>query len=35
MTKSFKIIRTEFIFETIKMFTLESEVIQDKNNNYV
>ena len=34
MTK-LNIVRTEFIFETIKMLTLESEFILHKNNNYV
>ena len=35
MTKKLKIIKTELIFKTIKMLTLESEFIQHKNNNYV
>ena len=35
MTKGLNIVRTEFIFETIKMLTLESEFLMHKNNNYV
>ena len=35
MTKSLNVVGTEFIFETIKMLTLESKFIQNKNNNYV
>ena len=35
MTKRLKIVRVEFIFETIKMLTLDSEFILHKNNNYV
>ena len=33
MTKRLKIVGTEFIFETIKMLTLDSEFIPNKNNN--
>ena len=35
MTKRLNIVRTEFIFETIKMLTLEIKFIQYKNNSYV
>ena len=35
MTKRLNVAETEFIFETIKMLTLESKFIQHKNNNYV
>ena len=35
MNKTLNIARTEFIFETIKMLTLEIEFIQHTNNNYV
>ena len=35
MTKRLNVVRTEFIFETLKMLTLESKFIQHKNNNYV
>ena len=35
MTKRLNIVRTEFVFETIKMLTLESKFILHKNNNYV
>ena len=33
MTKRLNIVRTEFIFKTIKILTLESEFILHKNNN--
>ena len=37
MTKRLKIVRTEIVFEAVKMLTLESEFIQHENtcNNYV
>ena len=35
MTKRLNIVRTEFIFETIKMLTLEREFILLKKNYYV
>ena len=35
MTKRLNVVGTEFIFETIKMLTLKSKFIQNKNNNYV
>ena len=35
MTKRVNTFKTEFIFETIKMLTLEIKFIQHKNNNYV
>ena len=35
MTKRLNVVGTEFIFETIKMLTLEIKFIQHKNNNYV
>ena len=35
MTKRLNIVGSEFVFETIKMLTLESEFILHKNNNYV
>ena len=35
MTKRLNVVGSEFIFETIKMLTLESEFILHKNNNYV
>ena len=35
MTKRLNVVGTEFIFETIKMITLEIKFIQHKNNNYV
>ena len=35
MTKRLNVDGTEFIFETLKILTLESEFIQHKNNNYV
>ena len=35
MTKRLNVVGTEFIFETLKMSTLESKFIQHKNNNYV
>ena len=34
-TKRLNVVGTEFVFETIKMLTLESEFILHKNNNYV
>ena len=34
-TKILNVVGTEFIFETIKMLTLEIKFIQHKNNNYV
>ena len=33
MTKRLKIIRTEFMFQTVKILALENEFIQHKNNN--
>ena len=35
MTKRLNTFKTEFIFETIKMLTLEIKFIPHKNNNYV
>ena len=35
MTKRLNIVRTEFIFETIKMPTLEIKLIQHKNSSYI
>ena len=35
MTKRLNVVGTKFIFETIKMLSLESEFRQHKNNNYV
>ena len=35
MAKRLNIVGTEFIFEAIKILTLESEFILYKNNNYV
>ena len=34
-TKRLNVVGTEFVFETIKMLTLEIKFIQHKNNNYV
>ena len=34
MTKRLNIVRTEFIFKTNKMLTLEIKFIQHMNNNY-
>ena len=34
-TKKLNVVGTEFIFEAIKMLTLEIKFIQHKNNNYV
>ena len=35
MTKRLNIVRTEFLFETIKILTLEIKFVQHKNNNCV
>ena len=35
MTKRLIVVGNEFIFETLKMLTLESKLIQHKNNNYI